>query len=55
LTTLSVPIVIPAPGRLTATIDTLRSLPSSSAIARPATSVPSPGASGITSVTVPVG
>ena len=50
LTTLSVPITIPAPGRFTGTTGTLRSFASSSAMVRPATSVPSPGASGMTSV-----
>ena len=50
LTTLSVPIAIPPPGRLIGTTATLRSLASASAMVRPATSVPSPGASGITSV-----
>src|SRR5919106_3272183 len=48
LTTLSVPMVIPPPGRFTATIGTLSSLDNSSPIVRPATSVASPGARGIT-------
>jgi len=55
LTTLSVPIAIPAPGRFTGTTGTLRSLASSSAMVRPATSVASPGARGITSVMGPLG
>src|SRR6266436_3124788 len=48
-------MAIPAPGRFTGTTATFNSLASSSAMARPATSAPSPGDSGMTSVMVPLG
>src|SRR5258705_188676 len=55
LTTRSVPSAPPAPGRLTGMIATLSSRESSSAMARAEVSVASPGASGMTSVTGPLG